>query len=608
MKTKYKLFTVLAAFALTFSSCDFLDVDPNSEISPNDYYKTEQHMEYAITGVYDILGKSHLYAYGLVTRMASEADEGFYASTAITNGIQFYNMNPSTADVATLWNQLYDGINRANIVLANIDNPEMSDDRRKEIKGEALFLRAFYYFWLITHWGDVPVKLDPTTELTKLEYDRASTPMADIYEMITADMEMAEKLVPDINQLGYSGRVSKSAVRSILARVYLYWAGYPLNNTEKYEDVKTWTELVINDNISNHKLNSSYSDVFVNMAQDKYDIKESIWEVEFSSGAVGTTEMGQIGSWIGITTNNTDIGSAYGFIATQPRLFKSYEDGDLRRDRVVANFMYDAADNDNIRFHSSTVTYGRKVGKWRRSEETALPKLSQFTPINFPIIRYSDVLLMHAEALNEISQGTDAPQEAINDVNEVRRRAWSTGIKTITITNEGSGYTSVPTIEFADRGGFGIGAEATATIKDGKLTAITLTKDEVTGYKMGENYTDPVILIVGGGGTGATATATVHKKTDAEISSMTKDGFREFIKAERSRELCFEGLRKYDLMRWNILIEVLKDVKSEIERSAPANYKYAALSYTNAEEKHYKLPYPAAELALNKKLRQNTGY
>ncbi|RZA01364.1 MAG: hypothetical protein EOP11_17475, partial [Proteobacteria bacterium] len=104
----------------------------------------------------------------------------------------------------------------------------------------------------------------------------ANSPLLDF------DMEAAEQLVPDITTVGYSGGVSKSAVRGMLARVNLHMAGEPLNDKTRYAEASKWAKKVMDDALAGHELNPSYAQVFINVAQDKYDIKESIWEVEFT--------------------------------------------------------------------------------------------------------------------------------------------------------------------------------------------------------------------------------------------------------------------------------------------------------------------------------------
>ncbi|MEQ7801478.1 RagB/SusD family nutrient uptake outer membrane protein [Pedobacter sp. ASV1-7] len=598
MKSNYTIICLL--ILLSFSSCKkFLEPDPRDMLSPVNYYDTEQQMNNAIAGVYDILGRGQLYAYSLQTRLATEADEGFYASTSRTNGPQFYDLSSGDSEVLDFWTALYSGISRANAVLENINKPDMDETKRNAIHGEALFLRAYYHFLLVTNWGDVPLILSTAKSVEGNSVAR--TPAAQVYEQITKDMINAEALVPSITEVKIGGRVNKSAIRGILSRVYLYWAGYPLRNTAKYEDARNWAKKVMDDTEAAHDLNPSYSQVFINYAADKYDIKESIFEVEFAT--TGIYEHGQVGSWIGIRSSNADIGTAYGFIGASKKLYQLYKAGDLRRDRAVAPFYYNA-DGTKV-YWTGTTFYGRSVGKWRREEETARPKLSQNTPINFALLRYSDVLLMFAEAESELNNGPT--QACIDAVNKIRRRAWASGINTITITNQGAGYTSAPTVTIS--GGSGSGAVATAIITTGKVTGINLSPDPLTGVKLGSNYTSPpTISITGGGGTGATAVATIHQVSDADVLMMDKEDFLDLIKEERSRELCFEAMRKYDLIRWNILGITLNQMSNDIKSNAPDTYKYAGLSSSNFQPKNLVLPIPISEIALNKALVQTTGW
>jgi hypothetical protein len=201
--------------------------------------------------------------------------------------------------------------------------------------------------------------------------------------------------------------------------------------------------------------------------------------------------------------------------------FQSYEEGDLRRDRAIAPFSYNA--NGQEVPWTDTQFWGRTPGKWRRAEEDARPKLPQNTPINYPLLRYSDVLLMFAEAENAINGATPAAYDAVN---KVRRRA------------------------------FGV-----------KLTEVSAVADFAPG--------------------------------------LLPDAFLEQLKIERSRELCFESMRKYDLIRWGDLGDKLNQMQNDILTTAPASYHYAALSAKNFRQKHLLLPIPISEITLNKLLVQN---
>ena len=605
MKYKLLIGTGVLAVLLSISSCEnFLDTTPLDKLAPVNYFENESQINYALTSVYDVLGRGSMYAYTFQTRFATEADEGFYYSTSRVNGPQFYDLSSSDSEVLATWTTLYEGIARANLVLENIKKPQMDETRRNEIEGEALFLRAYYYFVLVTNWGDVPLILNRITSVENNSIPR--TPANDVYEQITQDMIKAESLVANASKVGFGGRVTKSAVRGILARVYLYWAGYPLKKTEKYADARDWAKKVMDDAESGHRLNPSYDNVFIKYARDEYDIKESIFEVEFAT--TGIYEHGQVGSWIGIRSSSPEVGTAYGFIGTTEKLYKQYEQGDLRRDRAISPFYYSGSTATHVLFPANQ--YSRRYpGKWRREEEVATPKLSQNTPINYPLLRFSDVLLMFAEADYFVNNQTPTT-EAYEAINKVRRRGYgkylngegniSESIKSITITNGGLGYTSAPTISI--NGGGGEGVTATATVSGGVITSITITNP---GYKFSSL---PTITVTGGGGNGAVLTPVLTTIDDADLKN-ADNVFLEKLMAERSKELCFEAMRKYDLIRWNTIAFVLNEMNQEVKSKEATAYKYVALSYANFnKDRHTLLPIPLSEMALNKALTQNPGY
>lgn len=501
--------TIITATALT--GCKkFLDTKPKDFLTPAAYYNTEEQLNNGLTAVYDILAASELYSNNFTSRMGTEADLGFYARSTF-NGPQVYTHTSSDNLVNGTWQKLYTGISRANIVLANIDKPKMSDSARNRIRGEALFLRAYYYFMLVSNWGDVPVVLDPISSATG--NDIARTPAKEVYEMIVRDMKEAEGLVNTITAAGFSGRVTQSAIRGVLARVYLYWAGYPVKDETKYADAREWALKVMESGL--HELDTSYSQIFINYAQDKYNIKESIWEVEFWGNRLGNayTETGWIGYTVGIATTDTEIGFSYGFINATARLYRLYEEGDVRRDWCIAPFKYSGK---NKVMHAANQLYHRNAGKWRREYETLNPKAPSTTPQNFPILRYSDVLLMFAEAENQLHGPTP---EAYAAINEVRKRAR--------------------VAEFENLGG--------------------------------------------------------------------KPEFFAALEEERSRELCFEALRKPDLIRWGKFLETMENEGNEIASEA-GTYAYATIAFLNVSAKHLLFPVPAREMMLNRKLTQNPGW
>lgn len=606
MKIKY--INIILTFLIVFSlvSCKkFLDTEPLDKMDPNKIFDKESQLEAALTAVYDVMGRGTLYGYSIVTRFATEADEGYFYSASRTTGPQFYNQSASDTEVLGTWSILYQGIFRANLVLNNIDKPEMDETRRNQIKGEALFLRSFYYFLLVSNWGDVPLILKPTESVEGNSIARSKA--EDVYTQITNDMIEAEGLVRSVNGYKGAGHVTKSAVRGILARVYLYWAGYPLLNTSKYVDARLWSKKVIDDYEAGHRLNPSFDQVFINYAKELYDNKESILEVEFTDKGTVVLEYGQIGSWIGIRSSNAANPTAYGFIGTTATLYNRYSNGDLRRDRAISTYHYSGFEAKQ--FFPANQISRRYPGKWRREEEVGL-KINQNTPINYPLLRYSDVLLMFAEADYFVNNNTPTV-DAYEAINKVRRRGYgkllngegnvSETLKSIIITNAGTGYTTAPTITI--NGGGGENATATATVANGQISAISITS-------FGRKFTSlPTITVSGGGGSGAILTPVLSQVNDADLTGLSPADFFEELQEERSRELCFEGFRKYDLIRWGNIETKLKTVGAWIIANEAATYHYLTLSFDNFDKSlHTLLPIPQSEMSLNKLLTQNPGY
>ncbi|MGN7720221.1 RagB/SusD family nutrient uptake outer membrane protein [Chitinophaga sp. 22620] len=606
-----RYFIILGFIILASGSCNsFLDTKPKDALFPGNYYKTPQELDYALTSVYHTLGTDGLYGNNVLYLLGWSADEGFMNRSSIATGA--FRLNHTTGDsyVTAFWRELYNGINRANNLLENVDNNQSIDvAKRRTVRGEALFLRAYYYFLLVQNYGGVPLKLESSKSPTDVHIEKASVKA--VYDQVIKDMTEAEGLVQDISTFGFGGRISKSAVRGILMRVNLYMAGYPLKETARYQEVINWGKKIMEDGSAGHAMNPSFSDIFITMAQEKYEIKESIWEAEFSGNGTDVyVETGRNG-WInGIATPNTNTGRSDGYMFYTARLYNSYEPGDLRKYWCIPHFNYAALPAASgtktliSEITSEATKYGRTPGKFRREFETLIPKMATRSPINVPLLRYTDVLMMYAEALNEV-QGPVA--EAVNIVNSVRRRSWSAGIKSFTITSGGSGYTTAPTVTISGNGG----ASAKAVIKNGAVTGIVLDRDPsgIT-YALAGKYTTAPTVTISGDGSGAQATAEIFKPEDADVKpafTASKEAFRRFIQDERMREFNFENMRRADLVRWELYAQASRDMAAIMGTDIPGSVFISF--YSNMEvPKHLLLPIPSAEMVTNNKMVQNPGW
>lgn len=528
----------LLPFLITFSSCEkFLDTKPTDTLSPEYYYSTEAELNTALIGVYDPISSEDLYGNNVFTFLDACTDESFYARSTQTTGTAVYNYDFSDVQIRLYWRALYQGIERANLLIANISKPKMDETKRKEILAQAKFLRGFYYFLLVSNFGDVPLKITPTSSVTQVNIPR--TAAKDVYEQVLTDLKDAEADLPTATALGTASRVSKTTAQGMLARVCLFMAGYPLNDATKYADAQSWAQKVISsgqhslrETYNSNLTNSAYSQIFINHCQDVYDVKESMWEAEFAGNRSDAyLESGRVGNTNGIqftpASNFADTGYCYGFINATARLYKLYGAGDLRRDWAIAPFNYN---NTTLarNYFTATQIYVRNCGKWRRSYELLTPKNKNYTPTNFPLLRYADVLLMFAEAENQVNGPSAA---AYNAINQVRRR------------------------------GYGLPVGTPSVVAD--LPA-----------------------------------------------GLTKAQFQQAVQDERSRELCFEGLRRSDLIRWGNFVNTMKGLAAEIavDPLAGTNFSYAKTGASNVSQRHLLFPIPASEILVNKAITQNPGW
>jgi len=529
MKNRFILLLTLVCVC----SCNkFLDTKPVDTLTPDQYYTTEDQLNTALIGVYDIIGQETVYGSAIFSIFDACTDEGWYARSALTAGMQVYNLDYSDASVRSFWRSLYQGVERANLVIANINKPVMDSAKRQAILGQALFLRGYYHFLLVSNFGDVPLRLAPTASVNNTNIPR--TPARDVYAQVIKDMTDAEGKVQTITAIGNSSsRISKTTVEGILARVCLFMAGYPLNDQSKYADALGWASKVVAG--GEHTLrttydatltNSAYSQIFINEARNTYDVKECMWEADFFGNYTDAyREAGRVGNANGIAysaSNYADTGYSYGFINITGRLYRSYEAADKRRDWAIAPYYYSGT--SRVNWAASSNVYNRNCGKWRRSYELSVSggKNQNYTPENFPILRYADVLLMLAEAENEVNGPTGIAHNALN---LVRARAGA------------SQYTG--------------------------------------------------------------ATAITDKAT-----------FRKLIQDERSRELCFEGLRRLDLIRWGIFIPTMKALAAQFATDVPypAGISYGILGYNNVSDRNLLFPIPASEISVNHAMTQNPGW
>jgi hypothetical protein len=677
MKRIIIFFTIVA---LICTSCKkALDTVPTGALVPLTAYASNAQIAAALSGMYYNLRTASIYSKFYSPYLGSGTDEVYFYNANYGYNVYAYTGSAAVdGDITGFWKACYQSINYINTFLENVDASAATGSADaatvRKGKGEAYFLRGYYYFLLAQWFGDVPLQLHTISDPTQSSIAR--TPVKQVYDQIITDMTMAEGMLTDQTyaSLGYTEKVSVTAVEGILARVCLYAAGFPANDTKRFADARTWALKVINS--GQHSLGSSYQQTFIDEMNNKYN-SENMWEIGFNQNAPGIISAGGqfsvfegIGKSTGSVVGTATVydGYGYGYVKAYGRLYVTYQPGDLRRDWNLANFTWSGLTKAYL---TSAQIWSRQPAKWRRDYEPDISRLTQTSAeTNFPVLRYADVLLMFAEADNEVNGPTADGYSAIN---QVRRRAFSTTpiVKSTNIINAGAGYTTAPLVTIT--GGGGTGATALTTIASGKVTFVTVTSAGSgftsaptitigtpwaagTGYTTGTQiYNAGIVYTVTQAGTstntpptntsgassaattgavftyaGAQATATANLTTVSgiDLSGLSKDDFRTAIQNERYLELAYEALRKPDLKRWGLFIPTVQSLYADIygtnnpkwSMPLPAiTTEIAAVSgvtsdvapvtpVQNIGPKDLFLPIPQNDLLLNKLLTQNPGY
>ncbi|MBI9067073.1 MAG: RagB/SusD family nutrient uptake outer membrane protein [Salinivirgaceae bacterium] len=387
---------IIAFFTTLLCGCeDALDFTIKDRPTFENYFQTENDALASINGVYDALGSTKLYNSNLwlVQDIASD-DNNARPSLNDPNLHQLnqFNIQPDNNYIKDIWAGSYDGINRANVVLLKVPEIQMDSTLKNRILGEAKFLRSLFYFNLVRMFGDVPLVLEPNFETNNLDVER--TKLNTVYGQIIADLEWASKKLPEIYTSGNDkGRATKGATLGLLAKIHLTRGDWSLAAKKAKEVIDLKIYDLHNDYANNFK------EAYVNGI-------ESVFEVQFYSG--DPKEQSRIVI--------TSLPSIYAFptgveiILPTNDLFNSFDTNDYRKE-VTFFESYDYFGPNKFDPHI-----------WKHWDQDVYePDETGQSSANFPVMRYSEILLIYAEALAQANSGPTT--EAYAAVNQVRKRA-----------------------------------------------------------------------------------------------------------------------------------------------------------------------------------------
>ncbi len=394
------------------------DVDPTN-LSPQAYYTLPAHAEAAIAAAYAqtrfINGGAGIFAnnFSMLEMVTGTAKTETGQNTDLNNLIGL-TYNGDNVFVNNWWNGAYNVITQANVVLDKVPgiNP-MDAAQKKRILGEAQFLRAWSYFYLVRLYGDVPLLTKPIESATDPQLLPSRTARETVYKLIVDDLTAAE--ASGLSWTDATGRVSMGAVKSLLAEVYLTMAGQPLNKGAAYYKLAADKafEVISSGNFS---LFSNYMDLHSVATENR---GEHIFEIQYLEGVSSNPNQGiLLPNFKDVSAYGTEIGS------TVPTLqfYNSFEPGDLRAVDRQGFFYTSYYDGGNGALKNLSAPYIYKHFDVI-AHGTAGVKGTAISGLNWMNIRYAQVLLTYAEAQNEVGGPT---QEAWNALKMIRDRAQLT--------------------------------------------------------------------------------------------------------------------------------------------------------------------------------------
>lgn len=442
-------YIAIAAAAVTLAGCNFFDSSSPSAMDAAQVFSNVNSTEQVIAGVYEQFGQDKSYRNRLACGyqgMNTDVEHGNKNSGRAEWNI--YAMTPTSGDLSTAngkdpWGYLNSAIERCNNIIEGIEQyGDTTDSKMRYLLGEAYFLRSFCYFQMVQIWGDVPARF------TSISKDESGLKMkksdrTDVLKQIRIDLKKAAELMPWSSECpgtaaNYTGRPSKGAAYALLARVDLTYAGkgvrpatwkqgpeFLVDDASLRQELNTevmWAcAQIINNSNEAVKFQDNYEDIFKKICADEtnYYNSEVFWEIAFADGSRGQVlqyNSTKVDKALGGLKNN-EGGSSNSAVTIVPTLYYDFADGDVRRDVTIARYIwvYDNGAEFNSAPEKVAAAFPEKgtddkilyqknqmVGDWYlnkyRVEWMVRNRTGNDDGVNFPIIRYADVLLMAAEA------------------------------------------------------------------------------------------------------------------------------------------------------------------------------------------------------------------
>ncbi|WKN45005.1 RagB/SusD family nutrient uptake outer membrane protein [Tunicatimonas pelagia] len=399
MKIIHQYLLLFLSLLLTVACDDLLEEDPPSNIGSTNFYETEEDALAGLYGaynsLYDVYSPDNVINYGEIN-----ADD-LTISPIVPDRFEWDNFTYNSEITGGLWNSAYQGINRANEVIVNTEAIDFEAGRKADLIAEAQALRALYYFALVRAIGGVPLYETPTTSFDNIYAPRASE--EDVYALVIRDLEAAAN---ELESESLAGRINSGVANAYLARVHLY-----LGN---YQEALTHAQNIINS--GQYQLLPDYAAVF---DPQNNNSAEHIFQIQYLSGERNNNLPSRFGPRMpagGEFTNSFWAGTTIPGLAAPTDEFIAESPVSYRRSVTIAD-QYEHIDGV-----TGTITmeeiFGGEFPFYISKFDDRTGELQ--SGMNLTLFRYADILLIAAEAMNEVEAGSNQKYDWIN---QVRTRA-----------------------------------------------------------------------------------------------------------------------------------------------------------------------------------------
>ncbi len=388
-KKKMKKIIYILLFAITLNSCseDFVELAPENFLNTEDFYKTPDDFNSAILAAYAKLQGQVSSYFELVEYRSDNLDLGAGTSGAQDRfNISKFQETSANGIIQDVWANFYNGIFRCNVITDHLPEANFDDALKRQYEAEARFIRAITYFNVVRYWGDAPIVLSEISAEESLQLGRSS--VSEVYSIIEQDLTFAVENLPTSHSTSDFGRATSGAARAFLGKVLL--------TQGKYGEAVTSLN-----GVTGYSLLGNVEDVFDPSNETNNEI---IFSIRFDKEISGEGH----GLWFAISD-----------ISTSPltsKLNNAYDVGDTRKNLI--NFQSAGALLVPSKFFDTQSSSTNRYGN------------------DYILLRYADVVLMLAEALNE--QGYQPNGEAFNLLNQIRTRASLSALTAIDLPDQSS--------------------------------------------------------------------------------------------------------------------------------------------------------------------------